>query len=148
MCGLCFPNSPRSLKTMSWMSWYNSLVKPDWTPRPSTIGMIWQLLYPVIFLCFGYVLLLAYRRKIPRRVIVPFIVNLIGNLSFTPVQFGLRNLPLASIDILVVWASIIWCIIAIWRYSRWVALAQIPYLVWVSIATYIQLFMTLMNWGR
>lgn len=110
--------------------------------------MIWQLLYPVIFLSFGYVFLQAYRRKIPPMVVVPFITNLIGNLSFTPIQFGLRNLPLASIDILVVWASIIWCISAIWRHSKWVALAQIPYLVWVSIATYIQIFMTLMNWGK
>ncbi|MFO1008352.1 MAG: TspO/MBR family protein [Planctomycetaceae bacterium] len=130
------------------MSWYNSLIKPDWTPLPPTIGMIWQLLYPVIFLSFGYVFLQAYRRKIPPMVVVPFITNLIGNLSFTPIQFGLRNLPLASIDILVVWASIIWCISAIWRHSKWVALAQIPYLVWVSIATYIQIFMTLMNWGK
>ena len=133
---------------MSWMPWYNSLVKPAWTPSPQTIGTIWQLLYPVIFLSFGYVLALAYRRKIPPSVVVPFIVNLIGNLSFTPIQFGLRNLPLASLDILVVWSSIIWCIIAIWRHSKWVALAQIPYLIWVSLATYLQVYMTLMNWGR
>lgn len=133
---------------MSWMSWYNSLIKPGWTPAPLTIGTIWQLLYPVIFLSFGYVFALAYRRKIPAATVIPFIVNIIGNLSFTPIQFGLRNLPLASVDILVVWTSIVWCTIAIWRYSKWVALAQIPYFVWVSLATYLQLYMTLMNWGR
>lgn len=37
---------------------------------------------------------------------MPFVVNLIANLGFTPIQFGLRNLTLASIDILVVWGGI------------------------------------------
>lgn len=30
---------------MDWLTWYNGLVKPSWTPAPATIGMIWQILY-------------------------------------------------------------------------------------------------------
>ncbi len=130
------------------MEWYQSLAKPSWTPAPATIGMVWQILYPIIFVSFGYVFLQAFRRKIPARAAIPFAVNIIFNLSFTPVQFGLRSLPLAAMNILIVWASIVWCIIAIWKYSRWVAVAQVPYLIWVSIATYLQLYISLMNWGR
>jgi benzodiazapine receptor len=133
---------------MTWMEWYQSLAKPSWTPAPATIGMVWQILYPIIFVSFGYVFLQAFRRKIPARAAIPFAVNIIFNLSFTPVQFGLRSLPLAAMNILIVWASIVWCIIAIWKYSRWVAVAQVPYLIWVSIATYLQLYISLMNWGR
>ncbi len=33
---------------MEWMTWYDGLEKPTWTPSPSTIGLIWQLLYPII----------------------------------------------------------------------------------------------------
>ena len=51
-------------------------------------------------------------------------------------------------DILVVWATIIWMVIAIWPSHRWVALAQGPYLAWVSIATVLQLSITWMNRGR
>ena len=40
---------------MSWMEWYQSLRKPSWTPSPKTIGMIWQILYPVIMVSFGLV---------------------------------------------------------------------------------------------
>jgi hypothetical protein len=29
------------------MEWYESLAKPDWTPAPATIGLIWQILYPM-----------------------------------------------------------------------------------------------------
>jgi len=35
--------------------WYNSLAKPAWTPAPATIGLIWQILYPVILISFGFV---------------------------------------------------------------------------------------------
>lgn len=132
---------------MTRMEWYSTLAKPTWTPDGSTIGLIWAILYPVIVVSFGYVFVQAFRGKIPRSVAVPFATNLVANLIFTPIQFGLRNLPLAAADILVVLGSILWCMVAVWPYSRWVAVAQIPYLVWVSIATVLQLSITAMNWG-
>lgn len=131
---------------MTWMEWYNSLTKPAWTPAPSTIGMIWQILYPIIIVSFGFVFIQAIRRKVPWQVATPFAVNLLSNLIFTPIQFGMRNLPLASLDILIVWGSIVWMIVAVWRHYRWVAIAQIPYFIWVSIATVLQLSITIMSW--
>lgn len=132
---------------MTWMDWYDSLWKPSWTPAPATIGLIWQILYPIIILTCGFVFVQAFRRKIDRKIAVPFAVNLVANIAFTPIQFGLRNLPLAAVDILVVWATIIWMMFAVWPKYRWVAVAQVPYFVWVSIATVIQLSMTWKNWG-
>jgi tryptophan-rich sensory protein len=130
------------------MTWYNSLAKPAWTPAPATIGLIWQILYPIILISFGFVFVQAFRRRVPWTIALPFAINLITNLLFTPIQFGLRNLPLATVDILLVWSSIIWLAIAIWPRHRWVALAQIPYFVWVSTATILQLSITAMNWQR
>lgn len=130
---------------MSWMEWYDSLTKPSWTPPPGTIGLIWQVLYPIIVVSFGYVFVQAIRGKVLRMVALPFAINLVANLVFTPIQFGMRNLPLAAADILIVWATIIWCVVAVWPYYRWVALAQLPYFVWVSIATVLQLTITAWN---
>lgn len=79
---------------------------------------------------------------------MPFAINLVANLIVTPIQFGLRNLPLAAVDILVVWGTIPWAAVAIWSHYRWVALAQTPYFLWVSIATVLQFSITVMNWGR
>ena len=76
---------------MSWMEWYNSLAKPSWTPAPPTIGLIWQILYPIILVTFGFVFVQAFRGKVPWWVVVPFAINLVANLIFTPIQFGLRN---------------------------------------------------------
>jgi tryptophan-rich sensory protein len=130
---------------MDWMSWYNALAKPEWTPSPSTIGWIWTILYPVIAISFGFVFVQAIRRNIPSRLAVPFAINLVANLLFMPFFSGLRNLPLATLDILVVLTSILWSALAVWPRYRWVALAQTPYFAWVSIATVLQLSIWWMN---
>ncbi len=133
---------------LPFVQWYNGLAKPDWTPNPGTIGQIWQILYPIIFFCFVFMLVQAIRRKIPWKVFLPFAINLLANLVFTPIQFGLRDLPLACVDILIVWGSIIWMAVAAWSHYRWISVLQIPYFVWVSLATVLQFSITAMNWGR
>jgi len=132
---------------MTWMDWYETLWKPSWTPTPKTIGLIWQILYPIIIVSFGFVFVQTFRKKVPRKVAIPFAINFVANLIFTPIQFGLRNLPLAAVDILIVWGTIIWMMVVIWKHHKWVAVAQVPYFVWVSTATILQLSMTWMNWG-
>ncbi len=133
---------------MTWLDWYKSLAKPSWTPSPPTIGLIWQILYPIIIVTFGFVFVQAFRGKIGWTSALPFAVNLAANLVFTTIQFGLRNLPLASADILIVWTTIVWMMAAIWPHYKWIAVAQVPYFVWVSVATVLQLSITWMNWGR
>jgi tryptophan-rich sensory protein len=132
---------------MTWLDWYNSLAKPSWTPAPSTISLIWTILYPIILVSFGFVFVQALRRKVRWLLALPFAVNLVANLLFMPIFAGLRNVPLAAADILIVWATILWCVIAVWPVYKWVAVAQVPYFVWVSIATILQLSITAMNWG-
>ena len=131
---------------MEWRNWYDSLAKPSWTPEPAAIGLIWQILYPIILVSFGFVFVQAIRKKVPWKVALPFGINLVANLIFTPIQFGLRNLPLAAVDILVVWGTIIWMMVVVWKQHKWVAVAQVPYFVWVSIATVLQLSITWSNW--
>jgi benzodiazapine receptor len=124
--------------SMNWRDWYDRLGKPAWTPEPATIGLIWQILYPVILVSFGFVFYQVIRKKVPWSVPVPFGINLIANVLFTPIQFGLRNLPLAALDIAIVWITILWAMNAIWPYHRWVTFAQVPYLIWVTIASVLQ----------
>jgi tryptophan-rich sensory protein len=131
---------------MTWMDWYNSLAKPSWTPTPAVISLIWQVLYPIIAVTFGFVFVQAIRGKVPWHAALPFLINLFANMAFTPILFGMRNLPLASIDILIVLVTIVWMMVATWRHYRWVAIAQVPYFLWVSIATVLQLSLLAMNW--
>ena len=132
---------------MTWMDWYNSLAKPSWTPAPSTISLIWMILYPIILISFGFVFVQAVRKKLPWAVAVPFAVNLVANLLFMPIFAGLRSVPLAAADIVIVWTTIIWCVVAVWPHHKWVAVVQGPYFVWVSIATALQLSIAVLNAG-
>jgi tryptophan-rich sensory protein len=86
-----------------------------------------------------------FQKKIPLIVVLPFILNLIFNFAFTPLQFGLKNNLLAAIDVVLVLGTLIWAIIAIYPHVRWVAYIQIPYLLWVTFATFLQLTITYLN---
>jgi tryptophan-rich sensory protein len=131
---------------MSWKDWYDALIKPTWTPDPSTISLVWQVLYPIILVTFGFVFYRVTRKRLPWSVAIPFAINLIANLAFTPIQFGLRNLPLAALDIAIVWLTILWAMKVIWPHHRWITLAQVPYLIWVTIASVLQFTITWKNW--
>ena len=126
--------------------WYVTLIKPAWAPPSWVFGPVWTVLYAVIIVTFGWVFLQTVRGQLPVLVALPFFLNIIFNLLFTPIQFGLRNNLLASIDILLVLGTLIWALVAIWPHARLIAYANIPYLLWVAFATTVQLAITIKNW--
>ncbi|HRY52694.1 MAG TPA: tryptophan-rich sensory protein [Candidatus Portnoybacteria bacterium] len=125
--------------------WYQTLIKPLWSPPSWLFGPVWTLLYVIIAVSFGAVFYKAFTGKIAWLVALPFALNLVFNFAFTPLQFGLKNNLLASVDILLVLGTLIWAIIAIYPHIRWVAYSQIPYLLWVSFAAVLQLTITYLN---
>ena len=131
---------------MNTISYYTTLIKPTWAPPSSIFGPVWSVLYAIIAASFGTVFYKVFKKEIPQMVAVPFALNLIFNAAFTPLQFGLQNNVLATIDILLVFATLVWALVAIYPYMKWVAFANIPYLVWVSFATILQITITAMNW--
>lgn len=126
-------------------NWYSILVKPAWAPPSFLFGPVWSFLYVLIAVSFGKVFIMFYQKQIPFIVVLPFILNLIFNFSFTYFQFGLKNNLLSSIDIVLILATIIWAMVAIYPYAKWVTYIQIPYLLWVSFATVLQLTITYLN---
>ncbi len=126
-------------------NWYSTLIKPNWAPPSWLFGPVWTVLYALITISFGWVFWLAFHKKIGFIIVLPFVLNLIFNLIFTPIQFGLRNNYLAAVDILLVLGTLIWAIVAIYPHARWVALLNLPYLLWVSFATVLQLTITYLN---
>lgn len=86
-----------------------------------------------------------FQKQIPFIVLLPFILNLLFNFIFTPIQFGLKNNLIAATDILLVLGTLIWAMIAIYPHMKWVTYVQIPYLLWVCFATVLQLTITWLN---
>ena len=131
---------------MDTYSWYQQIVKPTWSPPAWLFGPVWTFLYILIAISFGKVFWLLFQKRLPLIVALPFILNLIFNLAFTPLQFGLRNNILAAVDILLVLATLVWTMIAIYPHAQWIVYIQIPYLIWVLFATVLQLTITYLNW--
>jgi len=126
-------------------NWYQSLVKPNWSPPGFLFGPVWTVLYILIIISFGKVFQSFFKKEIPFLVLLPFILNLVFNLIFTPIQFGLRNNLLAAADIILVLITLIWAMVAIYPTFRWITYIQIPYLTWISIASVLQISILLLN---
>jgi len=138
---------------------YLEFARPSWAPPAWLFGPVWSFLYVIIILSFGSVFYKFYQGKITWLVVLPFVLNLIFNLAFTPIQFGLRNNFLAAIDITLVLITLVWAMVAISTASLqshlstgsptfyWIALVNIPYLLWVLFATALQFSVTYLNWS-
>ena len=130
---------------MNAYNWYSTLIKPSWSPPSWVFGPIWTFLYILIIFSFGNVFLMAWRKEIAPIVALPFILNIIFNLAFTPLQFGLKNNLFAAMDITLILLTLVWAMIVIYRYAPWITYMQMPYLVWVCIATTLQFSITYLN---
>jgi tryptophan-rich sensory protein len=142
---------------MNTYIWYQTLIKPTWAPPAWLFGPVWTVLYVIIAVTFGTVFYKTFTKQIPWIVALPFALNLLFNFAFTPIQFGLRNNILASIDILLILGTLIWALFAIYIFGltrhietgaptcAWIIYANIPYLLWVLFATVLQLTITYLN---
>lgn len=130
---------------MNAFDWYAQLSKPSWSPPAEIFGSVWTVLYVLIAFSFGKVFYMVWRKEVPGYVAWPFVLNLVCNAAFTPLQFGLKSNWLAAADILLVWGTLLWGMAAIYPYRRYLAYLQIPYLLWVTFATFLQLTITYLN---
>lgn len=125
--------------------WYVTLTKPTWAPPAWLFGPVWTVLYAIIAITFGYVFYKALRGELPLLIALPFLLNLVFNFAFTPIQFGLRSNVLAAIDILLVLITLVWALWVIYPHHPYITYANLPYLCWVTFATVLQLTITAMN---
>ncbi len=128
-------------------NWYASLEKPFFSPPAWIFGPVWTVLYILIGIAFIKTIQLLRQNKLNVRFLYVFIFNLLTNLLFSPLQFGLQNNLLALIDILLVLASLIYLIVKSYRKKyRLVFSLLLPYLIWVAFASILQLSITFLNW--
>lgn len=131
---------------MSEYSWYSRLIKPIWAPPAWLFGPVWTVLYAIIAVTYTTVFYKVITGKLPWVLLIPFTLNLLFNFIFTPIQFGLKNNFLASIDIVLVLVTLIWALAVIYPYEKWITYANVPYLCWVAFATVLQVTITYLNW--
>ncbi len=120
--------------------WYETLIKPELTPPSWVFGPAWTILYILILIS----LIIIWRSGIWRRevkvAIYIFFVQIVLNIIWSPLFFTLQSPFLAFIDIMMLWAAIIFTIFNFFKISKTAGWLLIPYILWVSFAMYL-------NWG-
>ena len=122
-----------SLFTMASVGgWYTTLAKPAWSPPDWIFGPVWTVLYATMAVA-GW---LVWRRgglaSVPA--LRWFAVQLVLNVGWSVVFFGLRMPGLAFVEIVVLWLAIVATLMTSWRVSRPAGILLVPYLLWVSFA--------------
>jgi translocator protein len=115
-------------------TWYAGLKKPTFTPPNSVFGPIWITLY----LLMGIAVFLVWREGLGQEgVTIAFVIfwaQLVLNILWSVIFFGLKSLFGGMVMILLLWIAILINIITFFGVSPLAGWLLIPYIIWVSIA--------------
>lgn len=125
-----------SFSTMeSVRTWYPTLVRPSFAPPSWVFGPVWTTLY----LMMGVASWLVWRQGLAkpevRSALASYGVQLILNLAWSWLFFGLKRPFLALLDIVVLLVLIGVTTLRFAAVSRGAALLMAPYLAWAAFAT-------------
>ena len=126
-------------------TWYANLDKPPFTPPNWIFSPVWITL----FLLMGISLFLIWRRGFAERKVRValgiFGAQLIFNILWSVLFFGLRS-PLAGLIVIaVLWAAIALTILYFLKLSKTASVLLLPYIVWVSFAAVLNFFIWWLN---
>jgi translocator protein len=115
------------------LTWYSTLIKPDFSPPGWLFGPVWISLYFLM----GISLYLIWQKKAEdkNKSLIIFGIQLILNVFWSFLFFGLKSPLYGLINILFLLVAIGLTIAFSYRISFYAAIFLIPYLVWVCFAT-------------
>lgn len=123
-------------------TWYVTLNKPVFSPPNFLFGPVWTTLYVLMGIAL-YLILVSNKKK--EHAIKIFLLQLFLNLLWSLVFFGLHNILLAFVVILLLWAAIFQNIRVFLKISKTAGQLLIPYILWVSFAALLNLSIFLLN---
>jgi tryptophan-rich sensory protein len=126
-------------------TWYAGLIKPPLTPPAWVFGPVWTTLYILMGISLYLVVREGTENKPVRQGMVVFSAQLIVNILWSIVFFGLHSPILGIVMILVLIALILATIYYFYRVSRTAAILLLPYIAWVCIATYLNAMIVVLN---
>jgi len=125
-------------------TWYATLKKPFFTPPDWIFSPVWISL----FILMGIALFFVWRRTDHPRFKIAFIfffIQLILNILWSIVFFGLKSPLLGLLDIILLWIAILLTIQHFSKVSKFAGVLLLPYLVWVSFATLLNFSLWILN---
>lgn len=116
-------------------TWYATLNKPTFNPPNWLFGPVWTALY----LLMGISLFLVWQKGLyyngVKIALIVFGIQLILNILWSILFFGLKSPLAAFIEIIILWLLILVTILTFYKISRAAAILLLPYILWVSFAS-------------
>ncbi|MDP3985617.1 MAG: TspO/MBR family protein [bacterium] len=125
--------------------WYAALVKPDVAPPNWLFGPVWTTLYALMGSATFLVWKKGLGRKDVKRALIIFDIQLVLNVLWSIIFFGMRQPAAALVEIVVLWIFILATIIAFAKISKPAAWLLVPYILWVSFAIYLNYNFAILN---
>ncbi|MFC2093908.1 TspO/MBR family protein [Bacteroidota bacterium] len=125
-------------------SWFTTINKPSFNPPGWIFAPVWTTLYILIGLSFYFV----WRENFGMnriKVISVYSMQLLFNLLWSVLFFGLKSPLLGLIDIIILLSFIIANTIIFYKISKTAGYLLIPYLLWVSFASVLNFSIFLLN---
>ena len=113
--------------------WFDALAKPGFMPPGWAFGAAWTLLYILLGLSLAMVLHARGARD-RARALTLFALQLVLNLSWSPVFFGWHQVGFALSILAAMTVTTVAMIFVIWRIRVVAALLLYPYLGWLMFA--------------
>ncbi len=130
--------------TSAGMNWYKTLNVPTFNPTGGFIGTVWTVLFVLATISALIAWNKAWRKR--KSIIgVAFILNILLNVGWSFLFFGLHLIGPAMYEAAVLGVSVLALIILIWPVSKFASWLLVPYLAWVSFATYLTYSIWLLN---
>lgn len=148
--------------------WYRTLNKPSFQPPNWLFGPVWTLL----FLLMGVALYLVWAKnwqidfaigKFDKKswnnfslkfwsgswqktnIILIFALQLLLNILWSYIFFGMKNLGMAFFEIMALWIAILYTILNFYRVSKKAAYLLLPYILWVTFAGVLNFAVWMLN---
>lgn len=117
-------------------TWYLIINRPSWNPPGWIFGPVWTILY----ILMGVASYLVWeKRGLPGAKSALFVygIQLVLNLLWSFLFFGLKNPGLAFAEIILLWLAIVATLVLFWRLNTTAGALLVPYLLWVSFASFL-----------
>lgn len=125
--------------------WYQALDKAPGTPPGFVFGIVWPALYTLMALGACWVWSTAGGWGEARRAMTLFFGQLVPNLAWSWLFFGMHMPAAALATIAVLWVLVFMMIREFWRWNRFAGMIQVPYLLWLSFAAYLNAWVVFNN---
>lgn len=134
---LCYTASfVGAIASFNAKSFYGQLIQPDLAPPPWVFGPVWTVLYGLMAVAVWLVWKNGGFRN-QRAAISLFVVQLVLNAIWSWIFFYWQSGLWAFMEIIVLWAALLWTTIQFWKAHQVAGILLIPYLAWVTFASWL-----------